>query len=59
MRSFDTCEWIPTENGLLASITDHHARFLSFLAARVENIATAEDIFQSASIKAIKHGSEI
>jgi RNA polymerase sigma factor (sigma-70 family) len=59
MNNADAPEWIPAENGLLARITDHHAKFLSFLAARVENIATAEDILQSAYIKAIEHGSEI
>ena len=33
--------------------------FLSFLAARVEDAATAEDILQAAYVKAVEHGSEI
>ena len=40
-------------------ITAHHAKFLSFLTARVDSAATAEDILQSAYVKAIEHGSEI
>lgn len=36
-----------------------HAKFLSFLIARVEDRATAEDILQSAYLKAVEHGSEI
>jgi RNA polymerase sigma-70 factor (ECF subfamily) len=40
-------------------IMGHHAKFLSFLTSRVEDQAVAEDILQSAYIKAIEHGSEI
>ena len=40
-------------------ITAHQSKFLSFLSARVEDRAAAEDILQSAYIKAIEHGSEI
>ncbi len=40
-------------------ITAHRATFLRFLSARVEDAATAEDILQSAYIRAIEHGSEI
>ena len=40
-------------------ITAQHAKFLSFLSARVEDRATAEDILQSAYLKAVEHGSEI
>ena len=40
-------------------IAGQHATFLSFLSARVEDRATAEDILQSAYLKAVEHGSEI
>lgn len=40
-------------------ITAQHAKFLSFLSPRVEDMATAEDILQSAYLKAVEHGSEI
>jgi len=47
------------EAALSARITANHDKFLSFLAARVGNAGTAEDILQSAYLKAIQHGSEI
>ena len=37
----------------------HRAKFLNFLTKRVSDPLTAEDILQSAYIKAIEHGSEI
>jgi RNA polymerase sigma-70 factor (ECF subfamily) len=40
-------------------IAAQHAKFLSFLSARVEDKAAAEDILQSAYLKAVEHGSEI
>jgi RNA polymerase sigma-70 factor (ECF subfamily) len=40
-------------------IMAHHRKFLSFLGARVEDKTAAEDILQSAYIKALEHGSEI
>jgi RNA polymerase sigma factor (sigma-70 family) len=40
-------------------IADQHAKFLSFLSARVEDKAAAEDILQSAYLKAVEHCSEI
>ena len=43
----------------LRRVVAHHSSFLSFLASRVEDKAVAEDILQSAYIKAIEHGSEI
>jgi RNA polymerase sigma factor (sigma-70 family) len=43
----------------LERITAHQSKFLSFLAARVEDRAAAEDILQSAYLKAVEHGSEI
>ena len=42
-------------NGLIR----HRDRFLRFLASRVKNVATAEDVLQSAYVKALEHGSEI
>jgi RNA polymerase sigma-70 factor (ECF subfamily) len=43
----------------LERITAHQAKFVSFLSARVEDKAAAEDILQSAYLKAVEHGSEI
>lgn len=43
----------------LTRIVAHQAKFLSFLSARVEDRAAAEDILQSAYLKAVEHGSEI
>lgn len=40
-------------------VLSHRDRFLKFLSSRVEDRATAEDILQSAYLKAIEHGSEI
>ncbi len=44
---------------VLGRVMEQHGRFLSFLAARVEDSAAAEDILQSAYLKAIERGSEI
>lgn len=46
-------------NGALSQILAQHAKFLGFLAARVADRATAEDLLQSAYIKAMEHSSEI
>jgi RNA polymerase sigma factor (sigma-70 family) len=40
-------------------IAAHQSKFLSFLSARVEDRAAAEDILQSAYLKAVEHRSEI
>lgn len=40
-------------------IVAQHAKFAGFLRARVEDPETAEDILQSAYIKAMEHGGEI
>jgi RNA polymerase sigma factor (sigma-70 family) len=40
-------------------IAAHQPKFLNFLSAHVEDRATAEDILQSAYLKAVEHGSEI
>jgi RNA polymerase sigma-70 factor (ECF subfamily) len=50
---------IDQNEGTVERMTAHHARFLKFLTARVEDTETAEDILQSAYIKAMQHGSEI
>src|SRR5258708_30008457 len=43
----------------LKRIVAHQAKFLSFLSARVEDRAAAEDILQSAYLKAVELGSDI
>ncbi len=40
-------------------IASHQSKFLNFLSARVEDRAVAEDILQSAYLKAVEHGSDI
>jgi RNA polymerase sigma-70 factor (ECF subfamily) len=40
-------------------IAAHQSKFLNFLSARVEDRAVAEDILQSAYLKAMEHGSDI
>jgi RNA polymerase sigma-70 factor (ECF subfamily) len=52
-------ESTPQAQSVAERITAHHAKFLSFLTARVDSAATAEDILQSAYVKAVEHGSEI
>jgi len=44
---------------LVERVTSQRDRFLRFLVSRVEDKATAEDILQTAYLKAIKRGSEI
>ena len=41
------------------SMAAHHGKFLGFLRGRISDPAAAEDILQSAYIKAMEHGSEI
>jgi RNA polymerase sigma-70 factor (ECF subfamily) len=43
----------------LDRIVAHQNKFLGFLQVRVEDAATAQDILQSAYLKAIEHGAEI
>lgn len=50
---------VPVLSGRIENIIAQHAKFLSFLTARVEDAAVAEDILQSAYLKAVEHGSEI
>lgn len=54
----------PDKDGLetgdsLGRITAHHFEFLRFITARVGEPAMAEDILQSAYLKALEHGSQI
>lgn len=49
----------PGESAILARITAHHSKFLRFIAARVGEPAAAEDILQSAYVKAMEHGSQL
>jgi len=46
-------------SGRVELITAHQSKFLNFLSARVEDRAAAEDILQSAYVKAVEHGSKI
>src|SRR5260370_6141679 len=48
-----------TEQLSFDRLTEAHDKFLRFLSARVGDAATAEDILQSAYVKAIEHGSEL
>jgi len=50
---------VATDSGRVERMAAHQSRFLSFLSARVEDRATAEDILQTAYLKAVEHGSEI
>jgi RNA polymerase sigma-70 factor (ECF subfamily) len=58
-----TTEKTTTDNVRLSErverIAAHQSKFLNFLSARVEDRAVAEDILQSAYLKAVEHGSEI
>lgn len=48
------------ENGaMLERITANHSEFLRFLSSRVGERATAEDILQSAYVKAMEHHSQL
>jgi RNA polymerase sigma factor (sigma-70 family) len=47
------------EGESLARIIAHHSEFLGFIAARVGGPAAAEDILQSAYVKALEHGSQL
>jgi RNA polymerase sigma-70 factor, ECF subfamily len=49
----------PGESAILARITAHHSEFLRFIAARVGEPAAAEDILQSAYVKALERGSQL
>ncbi len=40
-------------------LVDLHEQFLRFLRSRVKDTATAEDILQSAYMKAVEHGAEL
>src|ERR1035438_10078972 len=48
-----------TSSDRVGLITAHQSKFLNFLTARVEDRTTAEDILQSAYLKAVEHGFEI
>jgi RNA polymerase sigma factor (sigma-70 family) len=47
------------ESAILGRITAHHSDFLRFIATRVGEPAAAEDILQSAYLKALEHGSQL
>lgn len=48
-----------TRAELIQRVTAQREKFLGFVASRVEDRATAEDILQSAYLKAVERGSEI
>lgn len=45
--------------GLAATLLQHRAAFKAFLAARVGNLADAEDLLQNGLVKALERGGEI
>lgn len=47
------------ESAILDQITAHHSEFLRFIAARIGEPAAAEDILQSAYLKALEHGAQL
>ncbi len=47
------------ESATLGRITAQRSEFLRFIAARVGEPAAAEDILQSAYVKALEHGSQL
>jgi RNA polymerase sigma factor (sigma-70 family) len=49
----------PGESPILGRITAHHSEFLRFIATRVGESAAAEDILQSAYVKALERGSQL
>ncbi|MFZ0632128.1 MAG: sigma-70 family RNA polymerase sigma factor [Acidobacteriaceae bacterium] len=48
-----------THPSTVAGLAENHSRFLQFLRRRVDDPATAEDILQSAYLRAIQHGNEL
>jgi RNA polymerase sigma-70 factor (ECF subfamily) len=49
----------PRGSAVLGRITAHYSEFLRFIAARVGEPAAAEDILQSAYVKALERGSQL
>lgn len=47
------------ERAILERVTAHHSKFLRFIAARVGEPPAAEDILQSAYVRALEHGSQL
>lgn len=48
-----------THSPTVAKLAERHTRFLQFLRRRVDDPATAEDILQSAYLRAIQHGNAL
>ena len=48
-----------SSSGVAERVAKHHHRFLNFLVSKVDSRATAEDILQSAYVKAMEHGHEL
>ncbi|GAC1418469.1 MAG: hypothetical protein NVS9B15_01330 [Acidobacteriaceae bacterium] len=49
----------PSSSRVAERVAGHHNRFLDFLLSKVDSRATAEDILQSAYVKAMEHGHEL
>jgi RNA polymerase sigma-70 factor (ECF subfamily) len=47
------------ESAILGRVTVHHSEFLHFIAARINEPEAAEDILQSAYLRALEHGSQL
>ena len=48
-----------SKHELLNTVIGHREAFLRFLTSRLESSAIAEDVLQTAHLKAIEHGSEL
>jgi RNA polymerase sigma-70 factor (ECF subfamily) len=59
MRTEGATEPESGEPASIASLIELHNRFLKFLRPPVGDLATAEDILQSAFVKAMEHGAEL
>lgn len=49
----------PIDPDVLATLVDHHRRFLQFLESRVGSRAVAEEILQTAFVKSLERGGDI
>ena len=54
----ETVSSLPRED-LLRAVIGHRDAFLRFLISRLESASAAEDVLQTAYLKAVEHGSEL
>ena len=47
------------QQDLLRAVIAHRTAFMRFLTSRLQSTATAEDVLQTAYLKALEHGSEL